>query len=81
MTDTQSVAADILRSVVERIERIEEEIAEKNADKRDIYAEAKANGFDVKALKRIVSERRVDRDERMEAEAILDLYRSALGMA
>lgn len=76
-----SVAANQLRSLVERIERIEEEIAACNSDKRDIYAEAKGNGFDVAVLKQVVKIRKQDTNERMEREAILELYLNALGMS
>lgn len=69
-----------LRAFVERIERMEEEIKALNEDKRDIYAEAKGTGFDVKILKKVVALRRLDRDKRREEEEILDLYLSALGM-
>lgn len=75
-----SVAREQLRSIVDRIERIEEEIAERNADKRDVYAEAKANGFDVKVLKKVVADRRKDSAEREEFETIYHLYAAALGM-
>jgi uncharacterized protein (UPF0335 family) len=78
--NTDSVAADQLRSFVERIERIEEEIKERNADKRDIYAEAKGNGFDTKVLKKIIGLRRRDYVERQEEDAILEIYMQALGM-
>jgi len=63
-----------LRSFVERVERLEEEIKALNDDKRDIYAEAKGNGFDTKVLKRVIAERRKDASERDEADAIFDLY-------
>lgn len=72
MTDNQ------LRSIVERIERIQAEIDELNADKRDLYAEAKGNGFDVKALKAVVSARKKDATERDEQEALFDLYWNAV---
>jgi len=81
MVDTQSVAADQLRSIIERVERLEEEKNALSNDIRDVYAEAKANGFDKRVLKRIVALRRQDRDQRMEEEAILELYKQALGMA
>lgn len=73
-------AKEQLRSFIERIERMEEEIKALNADKRDIFAEAKGTGFDVKALKTILQIRRQDADARAEHEAIVDLYMSALGM-
>ncbi len=75
-----NVARDQLTSIVERIERLEEEKKGIADDIKDIYAEAKANGFEVKALRRIVSDRRVEKTERDEFEAILDTYRAALGM-
>jgi uncharacterized protein (UPF0335 family) len=78
--NTESVAADQLRSFVERIERIEEEIKGLNDDKRDIYSEAKGNGFDTKVLKKVVALRRKDYAERQEEDAILEMYMQALGM-
>ncbi len=81
MVDTQSVAADQLKTIVERIERLEEEKKALSADIKDVYGEAKANGFDTKALRKIVSLRKLDRDQRMEEEAMLELYKQALGMA
>lgn len=69
-----------LRSIVERIERLEEEKAGIASDIRDIYAESKGNGFDVKALRTIIRLRKMDANERQEAEAILDRYLQALGM-
>ncbi|MDD9910345.1 MAG: DUF2312 domain-containing protein [Ahrensia sp.] len=79
MADT-SVARDQLRSIVERIERLEEEKKAIADDIRDVYAEAKANGFDVKTLRQVVRLRKVEVAERQEQEAMLDLYLSALGM-
>jgi uncharacterized protein (UPF0335 family) len=81
MVDTQSVAADQLRSIIERVERLHEERKALGDDIKDVFAEAKANGFDTKIIKRIISLRAQDRDQRMEEEAILDLYKQALGMA
>jgi uncharacterized protein (UPF0335 family) len=81
MDETQSVAADQLKSIIERIERLEEEKKALSDDIKDVYGEAKANGFDTKVLRKIVSLRKQDRDERMEEEAILELYKQALGMA
>lgn len=78
MTDT--VAADQLRSIVTRIENVEAEIKELNEGKSEIYSEAKANGWDVKVIKRIVADRRKPAAEREEFEAILELYLDALGM-
>jgi uncharacterized protein (UPF0335 family) len=81
MADTGGIARDQLKSIVERIERLEEEKAALAADVRDVYAEAKGNGYDVKALRRVVRERKLDRAEFQEQEAIIDLYRHALGLA
>ncbi len=80
MADTESVAQDQLKSIVERIERLEEEKKTISDDIKDVYGEAKANGFDTKALRKIVALRKQDRDERAEQEAILELYKQALGM-
>lgn len=74
------VARDSLRAFVERLERLNEEINCLNDDKKDVYGEAKSMGFDVKVLKRVLAIRRQDKDERLEQEAILDLYLTALGM-
>jgi uncharacterized protein (UPF0335 family) len=76
-----TVAADRLRSFVERVERLEEEIKGLSDDRKDIYAEAKGEGYDVAALKTIVRLRRKDPAEIEEEEAILDIYKHALGMA
>ena len=73
-------AAGQLKSLVERIERLEEEKAALTADIREVYAEAKGNGFDTKVMRQVVRMRRLDRAERQELEAVLDLYLSALGM-
>ena len=73
-------AKDQLRSIIERIERLEEEKKTISDDVRDVYAEAKGNGFDVKALRTIVRLRKQDTDERKEQEAILETYMLALGM-
>ena len=73
-------AKDQLKAIVERIERLEEEKKATSDDIRDVYAEAKGNGFDVKALRTIVSLRRQDTDERREQQAVLETYMHALGM-
>ena len=75
-----SVARDQLRSIIERVERLEEEKKAIADDIRDVFAEAKSNGFDVKTLRTIVRMRKQDVNERMEQEAVLDLYMAALGM-
>jgi len=81
MADTGGVAAGQLRSFIERIERLEEEKKGLSDDIRDVFAEAKGNGFDTKVMRRIVALRKKDHAERKEEEAILDLYMHALGMA
>jgi uncharacterized protein (UPF0335 family) len=73
-------AKDHLKAFVERIERLEEEKKAIADDIRDVYAEAKGTGFDVKALRAIVRLRKQDADERKEQEAILETYMHALGM-
>lgn len=78
--NSQTVAAGQLRAFVERIERLEEEKQTIADDIKDVYAEAKGTGFDVKALRTIVRLRKKDQAEREEEETILDLYKSALGM-
>jgi uncharacterized protein (UPF0335 family) len=77
---TTAVAAGQLKSVVERIERLEEEKKSVAEQIREVYAEAKANGFDTKTLRKVVSLRKRSTEERQEEEALLDLYLSALGM-
>jgi uncharacterized protein (UPF0335 family) len=79
-TGTEEVNAGHLRAFVERIERLEEEKRALSDDIKDVYGEAKANGFDVKIMRKIVSIRKQDRDKRIEEETILDLYLAALGM-
>ena len=75
------VAKDQLTAFVERIERLEEEKKGIADDIKEVYAEAKGNGFDVKVLRKVISVRKQDASERAEQEAILDLYLRALGMA
>ncbi|MCX5571462.1 DUF2312 domain-containing protein [Kaistia nematophila] len=74
------IAAQQLRSIVERIERLEDEKKAIADDIRDVYGEAKCNGYDTKALRKIVALRKKDASEREEEEAILELYKNALGM-
>ncbi|SDQ27592.1 DUF2312 domain-containing protein [Pseudovibrio sp. Tun.PSC04-5.I4] len=81
MADAGGVAADQLKAFIERIERLEEEKKILTDDIKVVYAEAKGNGFDVKAMRKIVSLRKLKPHDREEAEAILDLYLHALGMA
>lgn len=75
-----SVAADQLRAIVARIERLEEEKAALTGDIRDVYGEAKGSGYDTKVLRRVISLRKKDLAERQEEEAILEVYLKALGM-
>lgn len=75
-----SIARDQLRSIVERIEKLEEEKAAIAGDIKEVYAEAKANGYDTKTLRQVVRLRKKDSAERQEEEALLDLYLHALGM-
>lgn len=80
MTDVGGVAADQLRSYIERIERLEEEKAGIAADIKDVFAEAKGNGFDVKTMRQIIRLRKLEEIDRQEQETLLDLYKRALGM-
>jgi uncharacterized protein (UPF0335 family) len=73
-------AKDQLKAVIERIERLEEEKKATSEDIRDVYAEAKGNGFDIKALRSIVRLRKLDTDERREQQEVLETYMHALGM-
>jgi uncharacterized protein (UPF0335 family) len=75
------VAKDKLRAFVERIERLEEERRAIGGDIRDVLAEAKADGYDTKVLRQVIRLRRQDTVEREEQEALLDVYKLALGMA
>ena len=79
MTDT-NVAADQLRLFIERIERLEEEKKGLSDDIRDVYSEAKSQGYDAKIMRQIVRLRKMSKDDRAEFEAILDTYKSALGL-
>lgn len=79
-TGHNSVAGDQLRSLIERIERLETEKAALGDDIKDVYGEAKSAGFDTKVMRRIVALRKKDAAERKEEEAIMDLYINALGM-
>ncbi len=77
---SQTVAAGQLRAFIERIERMHEEAKAIGDDLKEIYAEAKSTGFDTRAIKALVKLRKKDPAERQEEEAILDLYKAALGM-
>ena len=74
------VTADQLRQFIERVERLEEEKKGITDDIKDVYSEAKANGYDTKTMKSIVKLRKMERDARMEAEALLETYKAALGL-
>lgn len=76
-----SFAQSQLRGIVERIERLEEEKKAIAGDIKEIYAEAKGNGFDTKVLRKVIALRKMDGAERQEQEAMLDVYLAALGMA
>lgn len=81
ITETsQTVAAGQLRAFIERIERLEEEKKTIADDIKEVFAEMKGTGFDTKAVRAIIRLRKQDQAERQEAEAILDLYKAALGM-
>ena len=75
---SEGVAGDQLRAIVERIESIEEEIKELTEGKKEIYLEAKGNGFDVKILREVIRVRKQDQKERDEQESLLDLYLQAI---
>jgi uncharacterized protein (UPF0335 family) len=79
-TKPGEVSADRLKSFVERIERLEEERAAIASDIRDIYSEAKGVGYDVKTMRKIVSLRKMDAADRAEQDAMLDVYKHALGL-
>ena len=78
--ETGGIAADRLRSIIERIERLEEERKALGSDIKDVYSEAKSAGFDVKVIRQIISIRKREPSEVEEQESILDVYRRALGM-
>lgn len=85
MTDTATIetlnsnAQTQIRSIVERIERLEEDKAAVNADLKEVYAEAKGNGFDTKILRKVIRLRKQDRAKLSEEEALIDLYITAIG--
>ncbi len=81
MDDTVGIAGDRIRAFVERIEHIEEELKALNEGKKEVFAEAKGDGFDVKILKEIIRLRKQDKDERDEHETLLDLYMRAMESA
>ena len=75
-----NIAADRLRSLIERIERLEEEKKGMADDIKDVYSEAKATGYDVKTMRQIVRLRKLESHVRQEAEALLETYKAALGL-
>jgi len=75
-----SIAGEQLQSLIERIERLEEEKSQLTADIGDIFKEAKGNGFDPKTMRQVLKLRKMDKADREEQEALLDLYMSALGL-
>lgn len=77
---SENVAADELRLLIERIERLEEEKQGLTDDINDVYAEAKARGYDAKIMRQIVRLRKMEAHDRAEMEAILDTYKAALGL-
>ena len=80
MAEAGGIAGERLRSLIERIERLEEERATIAADIREIYAEGKAAGFDVRIMRRVIRLRKMEKAERDEQETLLDLYLRAIGM-
>ena len=80
LTKAGGIAADRLRSLVDRIERLEEERKALGSDIRDIYAEAKSAGFDIKVLRQLIRLRKQEPADVEEQETLLDVYRRALGM-
>jgi uncharacterized protein (UPF0335 family) len=81
MTKTDGIAGARILSIIERIEQLEEEIKALNEGKKEVFAEAKGEGYDLKALKEILKIRKLDRDERDEQESLIDLYMRAIAEA
>jgi uncharacterized protein (UPF0335 family) len=80
MAKAGGVAGERLKSFIERVERLEEEKKALADDIRDVYSEARANGFEVKVMRQIVKIRKMDKDDLDEQEALLETYMRALGM-
>ena len=80
MVDTGIIAADRLRTFIERIERLEEDRATLNSDLKEVMSEAKGAGFDTKTIRQIVRLRKLEPPERIEQEQLLEIYRSAVGI-
>jgi uncharacterized protein (UPF0335 family) len=81
MGKSSEIAGEQLRSIVERIEQIEQDIKALNEDKKEIFDEAKGNGFDIKILREVIRLRKQDQDERDERETLLELYLNAIETA
>ena len=81
MSDSVGLAGDRIRSFVERIEHLEEELQALNEGKKEVFAEAKGEGFDVKILKEIIKIRKQNKDERDEHDTLLDVYMQAMDQA
>lgn len=79
-SDVGGIAGERLRSFIERIERLEEEKKGLQDDIKDIYAEAKGVGFDTKIMRQVIRLRKMEKDDRQEQDALLELYKAALGM-
>ncbi|MBV8779116.1 MAG: DUF2312 domain-containing protein [Alphaproteobacteria bacterium] len=80
MPDIGGIAGDRLKSFIERIERLEEEKKALADDIKEVFAEAKGNGFDTKIMRQVIRLRRMDKDDLDEQEALIDVYKRALGM-
>ena len=80
MPDVDGIAGDRLKSFIERIERLEEEKRALAEDIKEVFAEAKGTGFDVKIMRQIIKIRKMDKDDLDEQESLLDVYKRALGM-
>jgi uncharacterized protein (UPF0335 family) len=78
--DVGGVAADKLKAFIERIERLESEKTDLAADIREVYAEAKGNGFDTKIMRKVIALRKMEEPDRKEQDELLDLYRKAVGI-
>lgn len=78
--DAGSISADRLRSIIKRIEKLEEDKAGISDDIKEVYGEAKGTGFDVKIIRKIISLRKLEVEKRREESELLDLYMSAIGM-
>ena len=79
--DVEGVGGQRLKAFIERVERLEQEKSDLAEDIKEVYAEAKATGFDTKTMRKIVSLRKMDSDKRQEEEHMLELYKKAVGLA